>query len=205
MALALTIDNTPLPKQKRSRARRAAMIDHGLNLLRERDLDDVSVAEITSALGYSTGSFYSAFVDKAAFFVAVQLQANEHIVGWIEYEIETPGVMNMSLNDRLAICVDMVLRYFREFRGVLRSALRYEQKLPAAWEPNRVSAQRIADGLIVGLNHADTVRMNIAIQMAFGTMVNALLHDPGPLRLDDSAFGEGVKTALRPYLNERKD
>ena len=74
--------------------------------------------------------------------------------------------------------------------------------MPAAWVPNRTSAQRISDGLIVGLGADAAARVQIAIQMAFGAMVNALLHDPGPLRLDDDAFGPSVMAALTPYLME---
>ena len=44
--------------------------------------------------------------------------------------------------------------------------------------------------------------MRVAIQMAFGTMVNAVLHDPGPLRLYDPDFGEQLKHALSPYLSK---
>lgn len=202
MALKLVPQAETLPKQKRSRARRAAMIARGLELLKERDLESVSIVEITGGLGYSSGSFYSAFTDKEAFFVAVQHAANEQIIEWVSAEIETPDLLDKSPADRLVICINLVLRYFRTYRGVIRSALRYEQQMPAAWAPNRVSAQRIADGLIVGLNADSAARVRIAIQMAFGAMVNALLHDPGPLRLDDHAFGPSVIAALTPFLTE---
>ena len=122
MALALVRAEETLPKQRRSRERRARMIEHGVEILKNRDLEDVAVAEITGALGYSTGSFYSAFADKAAFFTAVQREANARVVSWIEAEIEGPDLGGASLNDRLALCVDLTLRYFREYRGVMRSA-----------------------------------------------------------------------------------
>lgn len=199
MALALVKDET-LPKQKRSRARREAMIARGLELLKDRDLEAVSVVEITASLGYSTGSFYSAFADKEAFFVAVQHVANERMIAWIEAEVETATMRQAALPNRLVVCVNGVLRYFRDFRGVIRSALRYEQKMPDAWAPNRDSAQRIADAMIADLDAGDAEKMRVAIQMAFGTMVNALLHDPGPLRLDDDAFGPSVIAALTPFL-----
>jgi AcrR family transcriptional regulator len=200
MALTLVQPAETLPKQKRSRARRAAMMVRGLELLKERDLEAISIIEITGGLGYSSGSFYSAFTDKEAFFVAVQHAANEQMIAWIEDEIETPELAAKLPAERLSLCINLVLRYFRTYRGVIRSALRYEQKMPAAWAPNRVSAQRIADGLIAGLAEDDAARVRVAIQMAFGAMVNALLHDPGPLRLDDEAFGPSVIAALTPYL-----
>ena len=192
----------PQPKQQRSRARRAAMIDHGVQLLKTRDIDDVSVSEITGALGYSTGSFYSAFADKAAFFVAVQRDVNERMIHRIETEIEVPKVARLAMTDRISLCIDFTLSYFREYSGVIRSALRYEAKLPEAWAPNRASAQRITAAMISNLSDADAQRMQVAIQLAFGTMVNAVLHDPGPLRLNDPNFGQQLKRALHPYLGE---
>lgn len=200
MALAL-VKNDTLPKQKRSRARREAMIARGVELLKDRDLEDVSIVEITGSLGYSTGSFYSAFTDKEAFFIAVQHVANQSMLAWIAAEIETEEMRGAPLAERLATCVNGVLRYFREYRGVIRSALRYEQKMPDAWAPNRESAQRISDALIADLETGDADRMRIAIQLAFGTMVNAVLHNPGPLRLDDEAFGPSVIKALAPFLS----
>lgn len=205
MALDLARTEETLPKQKRSRARRAAMIAYGVELLKDRDVDDVAIAEITGALGYSTGSFYSAFTDKSAFFIAVQREVNDTIGHWIEREVEAQDLSGVTLADRLAICVDLTLRYFREYRGVLRSALRYEQNTPDAWAPNRTSAQRMTDGLIAGLEGHEKHRMSIAIQMAFGTIVNAMLHDPGPLRLHDKAFSEEVVAALKPYLASTDD
>lgn len=205
MALDLIRPEETLPKQKRSRARRAAMIAYGVELLKDRDVDDVAVAEITGALGYSTGSFYSAFTDKSAFFIAVQREVNHTISHWIEHEVEAADLIRVTLSDRLAICVDLTVRYFREYRGVLRSALRYEQNTPDAWAPNRVAAQRMTDGLLAGLGGDDRHRLTVAIQMAFGTIVNAMLHDPGPLRLHDKAFSQEVVAALRPFLEPRND
>ena len=205
MALDLSRTVETLPKQKRSRARRAAMIAYGVELLKDRDVEDVAIAEITGALGYSTGSFYSAFTDKSAFFIAVQREVNDVVCSWIEDEIETRDLDDVSLAHRLAICVDQTLRYFRDYRGVMRSALRYEQKTPDAWASNRTSAQRMTDGLVAGLYGDQKHRMNVAIQMAFGTMVNSMLHDPGPLRLHDEAFGREVIGALTPFLADTND
>ncbi len=43
------------------------MLERGVELINERDLDELPIADITGALGYSTGSFYSYFADKTAF------------------------------------------------------------------------------------------------------------------------------------------
>lgn len=205
--MATTLDQTAevLPKQKRSRARRAEMIEVGRRLLMDRDFEEISVAEITGALGYSTGSFYSAFADKAAFFVAIQRSVSEASSASFAKAIAPAALAGKAPADRLALCVDLTLDYFRQRRGVIGSALRHESRLPEAWAPHRASARRVAAALTDGLSPADAKRLRVAIQMVFGTLVNALLHDPGPLRLEDGSIGEELKAALRPYLNERKD
>ena len=59
----------------------------------------------------------------------------------------------------------------------------------------------IVAGATAGLAPAERERLEIAIQLAFGMLVNALLHDPGPLRLHDPSFEPKIVAALRPYLS----
>lgn len=191
-----------LPKQHRSRARRAAMLERGVELINERDLDELPIADITGALGYSTGSFYSYFADKTAFFIAVQRTVNDALDSRIADELETESVRALGLADRLTLAVDFTLDYFRTYRGVIRCALRYEHRIPAAWAPNRASAQRISDAMTVDLEGVRRAAMLTAIQMSFGTMVNAILHDPGPHHLDDAAFGPHIIGAMTPFLEK---
>ena len=190
------------PKQARSRARRQALIEHGAMLLETADLDELSVAEITGALGYSTGSFYSYFADKEAFFVAVQQ--------WVNADLETDftrifgdeHLKRASLEDRLTAALDFTLAYFRRRTGVIRSALRYERRIPAGWAPNRRRTKAIIDAVTDGLDAARRERLETALQLAFGMLVNALLHDPGPLRLADDRLAPRIREALGPHLRD---
>ena len=190
------------PQQKRSRARRAALVEHGVVLLNARDLDDLSISEITDGLGYSTGSFYSYFEDKTAFFVAVQEWVNKTQDDDIAATFETDAVLGKDLAERLTDCIAFATRYFRTHTGVVQSALRYERRVPAGWAPNRATTKRIIAGASRGLSKADRERLEIAIQLAFGMLVNALLHDPGPLRLDDPNLETKIGRALSPYLTQ---
>ena len=189
------------PKQKRSRARCAALVEYGASLLNERDLDEVSVSEITDGLGFSTGSFYSYFKDKTAFFVAVQEWVNQQQSAEIARVFETEDVAGKSLIERLTSCIKFATNYFRTHTGIIRSALRYQRRIPAAWAPNRATTKRIIVAVCSGLSPEDKKRLEIAIQLAFGMLVNALLHDPGPLRLDDTDLESEIIRALSPYLS----
>ncbi len=178
------------------------MIDLGERLLNERDLQEVSVAELTRALGCSTGSFYTCFADKAAFFVEVQHRVSAGLDARIREVFETADLSDMAAANRLALCVEFTLAYFRAHSGLIRCALRYEHQIPDAWAPNRASAQRIADAVAGDLQPDVARRLRIAVQLAFGTMVNALLHDPGPMRLKDPMFAAEMIGALSPFLSE---
>lgn len=201
MAITAEIEPLPLPKQARSRARRAALIEFGVQILGGKELDELSIAEITGGLGYSTGSFYSYFKDKTAFFIAVQNWVSAQQANVVRERIQTPDMMQKSLAERLMLCVDVTLAYFRRHTGVIRSALRYERRIPQGWAPNREMTKEIVSAATVGLGQDQKGRLEIALQLAFGMLVNALLHDPGPLKLDDADLGEKISAALSPYLN----
>lgn len=188
------------PKQARSRARRDALIEYGIGLLEDRELDEFSIAEITGDLGFSTGSFYSYFKDKEAFFVAIQEWVNDELEETFVEVFNVARLSRQTLAGRLETTVDFALRYFRRRTGVIRSALRYERRIPEGWAPNRLRTRRLVEVATHGLPKAKQERLEIALQLAFGLMVNALLHDPGPLRLGDPSLSRKIRAALDPYL-----
>ncbi|WP_146347134.1 TetR/AcrR family transcriptional regulator [Phaeobacter marinintestinus] len=201
MAMTADIDALQKPKQARSRARRAALIEYGVQILGEKDLDELSIAEITRALGYSTGSFYSYFEDKTAFFIAVQQWVSDEQGAIVHECLEAQEMTDKTLSARLDLCVGVTLAYFRKRTGVIRSALRYERRIPEGWAPNRAMTQRVVAAVTVGLSAQDKQKLEIALQLAFGMLVNALLHDPGPLKLGDADLETKISAALGPYLN----
>lgn len=188
------------PKQARSRARRAALIEYGIELLGRCELDEFSITEITGALGYSTGSFYSYFADKEAYFIAIQEWVNDELVEEFEKTFAIGHLTSKTLTGRMRISVRFALNYFRRRTGVIRSALRYERRIPAGWAPNRERTRKIVEAVTENLEAGEKKRLETALQMAFGLMVNAMLHDPGPLRLDDPGLEDAIIGALAPFL-----
>jgi AcrR family transcriptional regulator len=191
------------PKQARSIARQDALIEYGAQLFNRRDLDEVSVAEITQGLGYSTGSFYSYFQDKAEMFVAVQTWVAAAQDDRLDRVIPADAARFMTPEERLSTAIDFALTYFREHTGLIRAALRYERRIPQSWAPNRRSTEKLITRITEGLDEADTVKLQTAIQLGFGLMVNTVLHDPGPLRLHDPDLSAHIVAALTPYLNTK--
>jgi len=190
------------PKQARSIARRLSLVEHGAELFNTCDLDELSIAEITGGVGFSTGSFYSYFADKAELFIAVQqlvaTRQNARIAGHFA------DAQTLNLSARLRLAVEFSITYFRAETGLIRSALRYERRIPQGWAPNRNTTARVVEATVAGLGAADTERLQVAIQLSFGLLVNALLHDPGPLHLDDPALADKILIAMTPYLEDTK-
>lgn len=189
-----------LPKQRRSRERRLAMIEAGAEMLSERDIEEISVSSVTARLGYSTGSFYSGFSDKTAFFIAIQKRVSQRAGEPIAQALDPDALAGLGPFERLRVCLDLALDYFRSERGALASALRHEGSLPEAWAPHRALSQAMVDALVNGLTPEQAGRLRVAVQMVFATLVNAVLHDPGPLRLNDDHLADALCNAMRPYL-----
>lgn len=202
MTLSST-DATPTefrPKQKRSIARREAILVAGRKMLEQRGFEQISVAEITSSLGYSTGSFYSAFADKSAFFVALQNSISESLQADIACQFSREQMETLAPTARLDLFIDFVVSFFRCYRGHIKSALRHEPTLPEAWWPHKTAGKKLSDALVIDLDNAQADRLRFAVQMVYGTLVNAVLHNPGPLNLDDDAIACELKRAIHPYV-----
>lgn len=190
------------PKQARSKARRQVLLDHGVEVFNARGLDDVSIRDITQGVGFSTGSFYSYFKDKTEYFVAVQTAVAAQQDERARRFLSKDKLAGLGLSARLKLCVDFAIAYFREHTELVHAALSYERRIPAGWQPNRKTTASIVALATAGLPAAEAQKLEIAIQLAFGLLVNALLHDPGPLHLQDSDLAGRVMEALTPYLIE---
>src|SRR5690349_23851347 len=58
-------------KQQRGRRTYDALIETGFALLEHRELEAISIAELTKTAGYSTGAFYARFRSKDEYFDAL--------------------------------------------------------------------------------------------------------------------------------------
>ncbi len=190
------------PKQARSIARKQVLLDYGVGLFNARSLDEVSIQDITRAVGFSTGSFYSYFTDKKEYFVAVQnkIAADQDAAAAKVFAPER--LADLGLAERLELCVEFAIAYFRKHTGLVQAALSYERRIPAGWQPNRKTTATIIAKATAELPAKETAKLEIAVQLAFGLLVNALLHDPGPLHLKDRNLAAKVTAALTPYLSE---
>jgi len=194
--------------QQRSRHRRNQLIDTGIKLLCKKSISQISIADLCKDCGFSVGTFYSRFDDKLSFFRAVQEASVTEMLRRLEYVItdvsKAPTVPEDVFRKVVNATMDIVTS---EIRGVLRESLVNSPKDSLGWEPIRVCGKKMTEVLLDTLK-ADFCDQSpeesknsifFGMQMLFGTLVQAILNDPGPIKLDDPQMRENLTRMLTVY------
>lgn len=187
-------------KQTRAQKTRDRLLAAGFKLLRKKNFDELSVADIAKSAGCAVGSFYLRFADKDQYFLAIaetrRGQSRARLENW--YDGATlAGIVSRAIEREL----DFVL----EHPNLWRAALKRGTTDPQFWEEfrelGRLSVARFIDtysaliGRAVSAEESENIRF--AFQVVRGTVNNTLINQPGPLRLDDPAFRRQIERAFR--------
>ncbi|MFT4117629.1 TetR/AcrR family transcriptional regulator [Bradyrhizobium sp.] len=176
-------------RQKRSRQTTLALLRAGAEMLRTRSLAELSIETLCAEVGATVGAFYSRFESKEAYFNALMALATrdgEQRLG----EIRRPSP-DASLDKLCHIVVSGIVGWMRHHEGVLRAALQHDDTRPDKWTPFKALAGATtarATPLLLpvmgkGRKAAKTRAIAFGFQVVLGTLVNAILNDPGPLSL----------------------
>ena len=176
-------------RQRRSRERTLALLRAGADMLRTRSLAELSIEALCTEVDATVGAFYSRFESKEAYFNALMALAardGEQRLG----EIRRPST-DTSLDKLCHIIVSGVVAWMRNHEGVLRAALRHDDTRPDKWTPFKALAKATAEratplllpAMGKGRKAAKTRAIGFGFQVVLGTLVNAILNDPGPLSL----------------------
>jgi AcrR family transcriptional regulator len=180
-------------RQKRSREMTAALLEAGADLLRTRSLGELSIEALCVNVGATVGAFYSRFESKEAYFnTLIELAARDgerRLSGMAENTRHADA----SLDERCRFLVGGIIDWIRSHEGVLRAALQHDDTRPDRWSTfkglARGTADRVTPALLQGMGKgrktAKTRAIGFGIQVVLGTLVNAILNDPGPLSLHD--------------------
>ena len=187
-------------KQERGRKTYDALIETGFALLEHRELEAISIAELAKAAGYSTGAFYTRFRSKDEFFDAMVAHHLEYRTRARDRLLAT--VPNYTLID--ALFEDLV-QYYWKHRRFWRAALIRTTRDPDFWEPIRIHGREFADLLIerIGkhsprpLTEQEDTNIRFAVQLALGTINNAIINRPGPIFLGQELFVKNLVRAFR--------
>jgi AcrR family transcriptional regulator len=180
-------------RQQRSRETTLALLQAGAELLRTCSLAELSIEKLCAKVGATVGAFYSRFESKEAYFNALMALAARDGERRLS---ELPGDASLKEADLAARCrflVSGVIAWIRAHEGVLRAALQHDDTRPDKWTTfkalARATTERATPLLLPamgkGRRAAKTRTIAFGFQVVLGTLVNAILNDPGPLSLHD--------------------
>jgi AcrR family transcriptional regulator len=195
-------------RQKRSREMTAALLQAGAEMLRGRCLAELSIEALCGEVGATVGAFYSRFESKEAYFnTLMEIAARDG----------ERNLAQMTGNERLAdaglaeLCwlfVGGIIGWIRSHEGVLRAALQHDDTRPDRWNTfkrlARATAARATPPLLRAMGRgreaAKTRGIAFGFQVVLGTLVNAILNDPGPLSLHDDEMKARLSGCLLKLL-----
>jgi AcrR family transcriptional regulator len=187
-------------KQSRSQKTRDRLLAAGFKLLRRRDFDQLSVADIARAANCAVGSFYQRFFDKDQYFFALAEMRRAQSRGQLETWYD--GAKLGSLVER---AIERELGFVLDHPDFWRAALRRGTTDSTFWEEfralGRASVERFVEvySRLLGRTPGDdeVERIRFAFQMVRGTLNNTLINQPGPLSLEDAGFRRQMERAFR--------
>ncbi|MBR0816397.1 TetR/AcrR family transcriptional regulator [Bradyrhizobium liaoningense] len=176
-------------RQKRSRETTLALLRAGADMLRSRSLAELSIEALCTEVGATVGAFYSRFESKEAYFNALMaLAARDGEQRLADMRRPSPDT---DLDKLCHIIVSGIIVWMRNHEGVLRAALQHDDTRPDKWTPFKALAKATTEratplllpAMGKGRKAAKTRTIAFGFQVVLGTLVNAILNDPGPLSL----------------------
>lgn len=197
-------------REKHRDSRWAKLMDAGRRLLAVDDYDNVSIAKIAATADCSVGSFYGRFSDKKAFLtMLVQSACNsaalaaDRVLDPAQWE----GASGATVAG--AIVRHVVGQARGESAGVLRTAVKLGRTDPAALRALLSYRDKVTDKATALLSHHLPKRsgaeksIRAALQIVHGTVMDAVLHQQGPLQLDGDAMVDALRNVMIGHLGLR--
>jgi AcrR family transcriptional regulator len=180
-------------RQKRSRETTLALLQAGAEMLRSRSFAELSIEALCSKVGATVGAFYSRFESKEAYFNALVALAARDSETLLSAMARNNALKSAELDETCRLIVGGIVRWMRDHEGVLRAALQHDNTRPDCWTPFKGLAQATVSHVTPALLRAmgktrrasKTRSIAFGCQMILGTLVNAILNDPGPLSIHD--------------------
>lgn len=180
-------------RQKRSRETTLALLRAGAEMLRGRSLAELSIEALCAQVGATVGAFYSRFDSKEAYFnalVALTARDGDALLSGMD---NNGALKSADLAEICRLVVSGIIRWMREHQGVLRAALQHDNTRPDRWTTFKGLAQAVVTHVTPPLLHAmgkgrraaKARSIAFGCQVILGTLVNAILNDPGPLSIQD--------------------
>ena len=179
-------------RQKRSRETTAALLQAGAEMMRMHRREEISIEALCAQVDATVGAFYSRFESKEAYFNALLGLAARDGDVMLAKLVQGDGLARLTLPALCDVLVTRTTEWMRAHEGVLRAALQRSPTGPEHWTPFRARARNVvksATPLLLGVmgkgrKAAKSAAIGFGFQVVFGTLINAVLNNPGPLSLD---------------------
>jgi AcrR family transcriptional regulator len=190
-------------RQKRSRETTAALLQAGAELLKTHGLAELSIEALCRQVGVTVGAFYRRFESKDAYFNALMaLAARDGEQRVLDMSGKARADADLAM--RCSQVIGGVIGWMRAHEGVLRAALQHDDNRPDQWSPFKALARANTERAIPlllpamgkGRRAAKTRAIAFGFQVVLGTLINAILNDPGPLSLHDKELKERLSGCL---------
>ncbi|PDT76682.1 TetR/AcrR family transcriptional regulator [Bradyrhizobium sp. C9] len=193
-------------RQKRSRETTLALLEAGAELLRTRSLAELSIEALCGKVGATVGAFYSRFESKEAYFNALIALAAQDGARRLS-RMDSPA-SELALDELCRRVVSGIIGWIRAHEGVLRAALQHDDTRPDKWttfkglarETTEHATPLLLPAMGKGRKAAKTRAIAFGFQVVLGTLVNAILNDPGPLSLRDREIEQRLADCLALLL-----
>jgi AcrR family transcriptional regulator len=193
-------------QQRRSQETTVALLEAAAVMLRERSLDELSIEDLCRRVGVTIGAFYGRFESKDAFFSALMSLAARKALAAVRAAVADDDNVGTDLQEACRRVVEVAVEVVRRNVGVVRAASQYESVFPERWGTIRATGSAMADlatPLLLarmgrGRIEAKTRSIGFAFQMMFGTLLNAVLHKPKLVSVDEPEMVD--RLALTMFL-----
>jgi AcrR family transcriptional regulator len=186
-------------RQKRSQKTYDALIATAFKLLEQREFDEISIADLAQKAGYSVGAFYARFKSKDELFDAMMEQH-------IDDRRRTRARQFATASDAtlIRVLLEETIQYYWGRRRFWRAALFRSIRDEGFWAPLRKLSYELADALVARfseraqrpLSETEETNVRFAVQIALGTVNNAIINRPGPIFLGQALFAENLVRAF---------
>ena len=191
-------------KQKRSKITYEALIKAGFRLLKKKEWDSITVAELSRSAGYSVGAFYTRFRSKEELLDA--LAAHHRKTRKAAMERLFSSHHNDNFIDEL---IKDIVHYQKNNRNFWRIAQSRGMRDPEFWEPIRLAGHDVASKTIEMLSEQadrpltdeEEINVRFAFQITFGALNNTIINRPGPIFMEQKLFVEKLAQAFRLVSN----
>jgi AcrR family transcriptional regulator len=193
-------------QQRRSQETTVALLEAAAAMLRERSLDELSIEDLCKRVGVTIGAFYGRFESKDAFFSALMSLAVRRALTAVRAAVADEDNLGTGLEQACRRVVEVAVDVVRRNEGIVRAASQYESIYPERWGTIRTTGSamvELATPLLLarmgaGRNAAKVRSIGFAFQMMFGTLLNAVLHKPKLVALEEPEMVE--RLALTMFL-----